>query len=86
MKQSGICQTVQINRTFLNDILQQQLADLHNMIYKKEGKYVLPNLYLGKKIVKYLQSLDYLIFVFFVFTGKQTLSISDLPLQITQRM
>ena len=34
---------------------------------------------LEKNIVKYLQSLDYLTFVFFVFTGKQTLYISDLP-------
>ena len=38
----------------------------------------------GKQIVKYLQSLDYLTFVFFVFTGKQTLSINDLPLHISK--
>ena len=52
MKQSGICQIVQINRTFLNDILQKQLADLHNMIYKKEGKYCLIHIYKWYFVVK----------------------------------
>ena len=52
------------------------------MIYKKEGKYVLPNLYLGKKYCQI--AANYLTFAFFVFTGKQTLSISDLPLHISK--
>ena len=45
----GFVRLYKLTELFLNDILQQQLADLHNIIYKKEGKYVLPNSYLGKK-------------------------------------